>query len=463
MEYKSQLTSDQRRSVEYFADNVGGTEAVAEAPKAAPKAKPRKKKPPIIYRLLTSPDTPYPDIRLFANRGRFDISLFTVTLILLVFGLVMMSSASYAWSLKDESDSFTYMFAQLQGAALGFLAMLFFSKLDYHCLLYPVIKPIGWRKRAKRTTYRKKGRVVTKLTPSTGNGITVAHIFFFISCGIMLLVKFIGDSTADAQRWISIGGFQFQPSEIYKPACIILTACMLERCYSQRNDGVYGFLKFFVIYTPTLLFGIMQRHLSALIIICVIVYTMMFVGHCNTPGLIGLFVVVVVASVVIGSSWDYIQVRITCWLDPFSDMRGDTYQTAQSLITIGSGGWFGRGLGNSIQKYYYLPESQNDFVFAIICEELGFVGAITVILLFVLFELRGFNIAAKAKDKFGSFLALGITLHIGLQAIMNIAVACNAMPNTGISLPFFSYGRTALFLQLVEVGLLLSVSRESEA
>ena len=160
--------------------------------------------------------------------------------------------------------------------------------------------------------------------------------------------------------------------------------------------------------------------------------------------------------------WEYLTDRITSWLHPFSDAGDTTYQTSQSLITIGSGGWFGLGLGNSRQKYYYLPESQNDFVFSIICEELGFFGGMTVILLFVLFEVRGFIIAGRAKDKFGSLMALGITLQIGLQAILNIAVACNAIPNTGISLPFFSYGRTALITQLAEVGLLLNISRDAD-
>lgn len=418
----------------------------------------------LIKKLFTSPDTPYPEIRLLANRGRFDISLFTVTLILLVFGIVMMSSASYAYSLKNESDSFTYMFQQLQGAAIGFVLMLVAAKVDYHVFLYPLLKPIKWRKNAIRKTRREKnGRRTTTYTPSNGNGISWAHIFFFGSCVLMLLVSFIGDSVNDAKRWISIGSFQFQPSELFKIAAIILAAYMLQRCYSVRKEFVGGFLKYFVIFAPTLVFGFLQRHVSATVIICAIIYVMMIVGGCNSKGIVGLFVLMLIAAVFVVNVWDYIQVRIDCWQHPFSETSGDTYQTSQSLITIGSGGWFGLGLGNSRQKYYYLPESQNDFVFSIICEELGFVGGITVILLFVLFEIRGFNIAAKAKDKFGSFLALGITLQIGLQAMLNIAVACNAIPNTGISLPFFSYGRTALIIQLLEVGILLSVSKESDA
>ena len=201
-----------------------------------------------------------------------------------------------------------------------------------------------------------------------------------------------------------------------------------------------------------------------MLIVMAIIFLMMYVGGCNTKGLLAIVAFVILACFVLlyVVKWDYLTDRITSWTQPFSDMGDTTYQTSQSLITIGSGGWFGLGLGNSRQKYYYLPESQNDFVFSIICEELGFFGGMTVILLFVLFEIRGFIIAGKAKDKFGSLVALGITVQIGLQAILNIAVACNAIPNTGISLPFFSYGRSALLTQLAEVGILLSISKQAD-
>ena len=160
---------------------------------------------------------------------------------------------------------------------------------------------------------------------------------------------------------------------------------------------------------------------------------------------------------------DYINTRILSWLHPFDPeyMQNETWQTCQSLIAIGSGGMFGLGLGASRQKYQYLPEAQNDFVFAILCEEFGFVGAVTVILLFCLLIFRGFYIAAKAKDKFGMLVAVGLTVHIGLQALLNIAVVSNAIPNTGISLPFFSYGGTALLMQLAEMGVLLNISRQA--
>lgn len=159
--------------------------------------------------------------------------------------------------------------------------------------------------------------------------------------------------------------------------------------------------------------------------------------------------------------FSYITTRFQSWQDPLSDIRGDTAQTYQGLLAIGSGGLFGLGFGESRQKYLYLPESQNDFIFSIICEELGFVGALVVIFLFLMFIIRGFFIASRAKDRFGMLLAVGIVMQIGSQALLNIAVACNAFPNTGISLPFFSYGGTALMLQLAEVGILLNISRQS--
>jgi len=158
---------------------------------------------------------------------------------------------------------------------------------------------------------------------------------------------------------------------------------------------------------------------------------------------------------------EYVGARLQSWLDPFSDVQGNTYQTVQSLLAIGSGGFTGLGLGNSRQKFLYLPEPQNDFIFSIVCEELGFIGALAVIVLFAVFVVRGFIIASRAPDKFGSMLAVGLTAQIGVQTILNIAVVTNTIPNTGISLPFFSYGGTALLMQLCEMGVVLNISRHS--
>ena len=393
-------------------------------------------------------EAPIMDYTPNAKRGRFDMPLFTVVLILIVMGIVMMSSASYAYALKEEGNSFAYAERQLVAAVVGFIFMILLSRVDYHIWTIP-FKYLPRKKREKA---------------KNGNGLNPAMLFFVVSCGLMIAVMLFGDSVNDAKRWITVFGIQFQPSELLKVACIILMAYMLQKNYERRNSLWYGFLKYWFIIVPAALLCFAQRHVSAMLIIMAIIFLMMYVGGCNSKGLVAIVALVILACLVLlyVVKWDYLTDRITSWLDPFSDMGDTTYQTSQSLITIGSGGWFGLGLGNSRQKYYYLPESQNDFVFSIICEELGFFGGMTVILLFVLFEIRGFFIAGRAKDKFGSLVALGITVQIGLQAILNIAVACNAIPNTGISLPFFSYGRSALLTQMAEVGILLSISKQAD-
>lgn len=379
------------------------------------------------------------------KRSKFDMPLFTVVLILLVMGIVMMSSASYAYALKEEGNSFAYAQKQLVAAAVGFVIMILLSRVDYHMW----VVPLKFRKGQK---------------PLNGNGLNGAMVFYFLSCMLMIAVIFVGDSVNDARRWITIMGIQFQPSELLKAACIILMAYMLQKNYDYRKRAWLGFGKYWLVIVSACALCMAQRHVSATILIAVIIVVMMFVGGCKISRVVSIIIIAAVGFVLLLTvfKWDYLTDRMTSWLHPFSDAGDTTYQTSQSLITIGSGGWFGLGLGNSRQKYYYLPESQNDFVFSIICEELGFFGGMTVILLFVLFEIRGFIIAGRAKDKFGSLVALGITLQIGLQAILNIAVACNAIPNTGISLPFFSYGRSALLTQLAEVGILLSISKDAD-
>ena len=206
-----------------------------------------------------------------------------------------------------------------------------------------------------------------------------------------------------------------------------------------------------------------EPHISGIVLMISIALVMMFVGGVKYRYYVGILVIAVlgVLAIIMFGGIEYVEARLISWLDPFSDMQGDTYQTAQSLLAIGSGGFTGLGLGNSRQKYLYLPEPQNDFIFSIVCEELGFIGAMAVIILFALFVVRGFIIASRAPDKFGSMLAVGLTAQIGIQAIVNIAVVTNTIPNTGISLPFFSYGGTALMMQLFQMGIVLNISRHS--
>ncbi|MGN0593816.1 MAG: FtsW/RodA/SpoVE family cell cycle protein, partial [Hominimerdicola sp.] len=286
-----------------------------------------------------------------------------------------------------------------------------------------------------------------------------------------IITVLVGDkyAVADAKRWIRIGPLNLQPSELLKVAFIIIFAYIMAVNFPKfKTDWRYCIVPFAIIMVLVFLVLALQRHLSAVMLIGIIGVSMMFVsgmpaktfwkfiGVCAGAALI-LVLIKIVSG---GSGFSYISDRIQSWKDPTSDISGDTYQTYESLLAIGSGGWTGLGFGESKQKYLYLPEAQNDFVFSIICEELGFVGAMVVVFLFVLFILRGFYIASHAKDRFGMLVAAGITIQIGSQAFFNIMVACNAFPNTGISLPFFSYGGTALLIQLAEMGVLLNISRQ---
>lgn len=364
--------------------------------------------------------------------NKFDFPFFTIVIILLGFGIIMMFSASYAVAYRDYGDSFHYVSAQMMFAALGVAVMLFLSFIDYHIL-------------------QNKKIVLALIT---------------VGVGLMLAVRFMGVEQGGAERWINLFGITFQPSEILKFVLIVFFAYLTQRNFDTLKDFRKGFLPFAVTLLIFCGLTVMQPHLSATIILFTIAITMMFVGGCRTKHMV-LLLVATLVFLIIGVSllnamgYDYFSDRWLSFIDPEADIEGATFQTYQSLVTIGSGGLFGLGLGNSRQKYSYLPASQNDFVFSIICEELGFVGAVCVILLFLILVFRGFYIAVRASDKFGMMLVTGITVQIGLQALLNIAVVTNSIPNTGISLPFFSYGGTALVMQLAEIGIVLNVSRKA--
>ena len=363
------------------------------------------------------------------RRGGVDIIFLVLVLVLLCIGLVMMFSASYANAYYYEGDSFYYISKQLQFAVLGLGAMLFCSLLDYH----------------------------------------VFHRFvgiIFVGTAILLIIPLLTSPIAGVHRWIYVPGLgTFQPTEIAKFSTVICFAHIVSLNYKRIKEVRYGLFPFLVImgvFIGITLLG--QRHVSATIILLVLSVSLMVIGGSNKKWLAVGFMVVVAAFAVLvffTNFLDHVRPRIEGWLDPFADVQGDTYQTAMSLIAIGSGGLMGLGPGNSKQKYLYIPEPQNDFVFAVVCEELGWVGATIIIILFALLIWRGFVIAMRAADKFGSMIAVGITLQVGIQTLLNIAVVTNTFPNTGISLPFFSYGGTALCMLLAEMGIVLSVSRES--
>lgn len=367
-------------------------------------------------------------------RSEIDRPFFILVLVLLAFGILMMFSASYAWGLSESGNGYQYVKKQIQAAVLGLIAMFAMSYLDYHFF----------------------------------QNTKVAYIIFSATWVLTLVTAFVGKSTAGATRWIDIGPIQIQPSELLKVGFIIIFAYIMSVNFPKFHDWRYCIIPFTVILGMVALVLVMQRHMSAVMLVGIIGITMMFVsgmpkktfwifiGCAAAAGLL-----LVLYKVFASGDFNYIIDRFKSWRDPESDISDKTLQTYQSILAIGSGGIFGLGFGESRQKYLYLPESQNDFVFAVVCEELGLVGALVVIFLFIMFIFRGFYIGTKAKDRFGMLLATGITIQIGSQALLNIAVASNAFPNTGISLPFFSYGGTALLIQLAEMGILLNISRQS--
>jgi cell division protein FtsW len=240
----------------------------------------------------------------------------------------------------------------------------------------------------------------------------------------------------------------------------------MEKDGDKMNTFKIGIGKYVVLLGIYVFFLYKEPHISGIMLIGFISIAMILCGGANRRQFCFLAILALVAAYFFvkwqaGIEGSYVASRIKSWQDPFGDdMLDDTWQTANALIAIGSGGFFGLGLGNSRQKYLYLPETQNDFVFPIVCEELGFVGAVAIIILFLLLIIEGYSIAARCKDKFGMLIAVGITTHIGIQTVLNLAVVSNLVPNTGISLPFFSYGGTALIMQLAEMGIMLNISQQ---
>ncbi|MEG1985364.1 MAG: putative lipid II flippase FtsW [Oscillospiraceae bacterium] len=361
------------------------------------------------------------------KRAGSDRALLIVTLILVVFGLIMMLSASFANAYYMWGDSYHFIKNQAVYAVLGIVAMFVISNINYR-ILHKFAWPI------------------------------------FIVSYILLAITLFMPKLNGARRWIIIGTFTFQPSEIVKFAVIAVFAHMIATKPERMKEFKYGYIYPLMILGAIAAIMLNQTHLSGTILICLVGCVMMYVGGTRIKwfALTGVAVVPLgVAFIFLAEKMEYAITRIQIWQNPFLDRTGDGHQIIQSLLAIGSGGLMGLGLGNSRQKHLYVPEPQNDFIFSIICEELGFIGALLVIALFLVFIVRGFAIALNARDKFGAMLAIGITAQIGLQALLNIAVVSGTIPNTGISLPFFSQGGTSLAMLLAEVGVLLSVSRYS--
>lgn len=361
-----------------------------------------------------------------AARGYFDMPMFIFVIVLLSFGLVMLYSASNVYALQYYGNSAHFIQKQLLFGAVGVVAMLVISCIDYR-ILFKLAIPL--------------------------------YIFGLALLVVVLLLP----SMKGAHRWINLGFSTFQPSEVMKFCIVVIFAKLLEYHNARMKTFRYGVLLFVMLLLPVVGLLLLEPHMSATVLVVGIAMVMMMIGGTR---LIYFLLVIMgagagLAAFVLSGKIEYMLSRVEYWRNPFADPLGDGYQTIQSLYAIGSGGFWGLGLGNSRQKHLYLPEPQNDFVFAVVCEELGFIGAMVVIALFSLLVWRGLKIALRAKDKFGSMLVVGLTVQVGLQAFLNMAVVTNLIPNTGISMPFFSSGGTSLMMLLAQMGVILAVSRSS--
>ncbi len=350
-----------------------------------------------------------------------DLPLLVGILLLLAIGLATLYSASFAKALQKTGNSYYYILRQGIFAGIGLGGMAVVSWIPYK--FYKKISPVFY-------------------------GICVALL------GAVLIL-----SDDSEKRWLYLGGFQFQPSEFAKVAVILLLAAYL----SNPKLRVKNFWRGIVI--PGVIFGVVallvgiEPHLSGAILVASIGIMMIIASGANILQLVPIGVLCAVGAVALYFSEEYMQKRIQFWLHPELDPSGDGYQALQSFYAIGSGGLTGLGYGNSRQKYLYLPEPQNDFIFSIFCEEMGWIAALVVLGIFAFVIARGFYIASKAPDKFSALVVVGIMGRLAVQTIFNIAVVSGAFPVTGISLPFFSYGGTALVVLLGEMGIVLQISR----
>ncbi len=362
--------------------------------------------------------------------GGIDIPFLGLTIALLTIGLIMLFSASYPYAYYNkDGNSYYYFIRQFVFAVAGLVAMFVLSKINYKLL-----------------------KAIYKL-------------LFVITIGLLVIVLFYHTNVGDFKRWIPIGPVTFQPSDLAKFTIILTMSVYINKYYKYMKTVKYGMLIPIAIMAVFCGLIYLEHHLSCTILVFLIGATLMFAGGTDWKLFaFGIGAVALVAFIVVsfpGLVENYAGERIEAWLDKSYDPSGARWQTNNSLYAIGSGGFFGVGLGNSKQKYLYVSEPQNDFIFSIVCEELGFFGVTIIIILFAALVIRGLYIATRCKDKFGSLLVIGVVAQIGLQVIFNILVVTDTLPNTGIALPFFSYGGTAIFMLLAEIGVVLSVSRKT--
>ena len=364
------------------------------------------------------------DRRLRAG-DKVDVTFLVILLLVLTVGLTMLYSASYAQSLYDTGyvSSTRYLEKQAVCAVIGLIAMVVISRIPAEF----------WLK--------------------------LAWPLYWFSIVLLLLVLLFGETVNGAKRWINIAGLQFQPSEIAKFTLILLLAKLTRSFGSDAKTFRFGVMGFGAALMGILVPLALERHLSAIMLLGMVAVVMMFVAGTRGRWLLAGAGAAVVFVIVYVSLLGYAGDRITAWFYPEGDPGNTGYQILQSLYAIGSGGLFGLGLGKSKQKYLYLPFQYNDYIFAVVCEELGLVGAVCIIALFSALILRGYWIALRARDRFSTVLASGLITQIAVQTILNMGVVTNLLPSTGVALPFFSYGGTALAVNLGEMGILLSISR----
>ena len=366
------------------------------------------------------------------KRAGMDISFLALVVILLAIGVTMVLSASFARAYFDpggvtKGKATYYFIRQFIFAALGVAAMIICSRL-----------PFGFYKRFSMP-------------------VLIAAVI------LLMLVPIIGTNANGAKRWIGLGAFTIQPSEIAKIGIILAFASMICARRGRMKSFRYGILPFAAILAAIVGLLVLEPHFSASIIIVAIGGVMLFLGGARLVWFIAAAVAAGGGIAVLLTMFPYASTRITTWRDPFASTSDEGYQIVQSLYSIGSGGLTGLGLGQSRQKYLYLPEEHNDFIFSVVCEELGFIGALLILTLFALLIIRGYWIALHSTDRYSFLVAAGITTLLAIQVILNVAVVTNLVPCTGISLPFFSYGGTALLMQMAEMGIVLSISRDLPA
>ena len=363
-------------------------------------------------------------------KGPIDLPFCLLVLLLTAIGLVMLLSASFpsAYYETDGENPMFYFVRQGIFAVMGIAAMFFIGKINYQ---------------------RFRG---------------AAKILLYVAIALLILVVIpgVGITRNNATRWLGVGElFTFQPSEIAKVAVVLYFSDSISRKKDKMRTTRYGIVPYLLILGVIAVLMMLEPHLSGTVLILGAGAVLMLVGGIRWTWVVAAVGFVgAVAALMMTGVIQYGQSRIAMWQNPFIDPRGDGYQLSQSLISIGSGGLLGVGLGKSRQKFLYLPEEHNDFIFAIVCEELGLIGAAIIMLLFAALILRGYWIALHARDRFGSLLVVGVTTLIAMQTFLNIGVVTGLLPTTGISLPFFSYGGTALSMQLAEMGIVLSVSRQ---